>query len=547
MRRGIPIACSPLVKTVLNRAHFLAGRRTSDAQADAEMAQPSSLPPPPSPPPIDVTLEELLSQFDDDDVICHRSPPPPAPPTNSLEQFDYIEELDRLLLQHDDAQRVQAQAQDRPQAQLQWRDSGLEPVELPPPEEEAEEREKIEASAWTGEEESALSPLLLLPPPDEYKDMEEVAVRPPPSLLLQALATPIAVSDLGETVDLDHDTAPPAHFESGFAGAGYSQSFERGQEQCLQYGSESLTIEPVASWSSGEASVDGEHPAHYPRFYENLHRSSELEHRTPKTTILNDLTKFRPEKFRARSQGEVPSGASFATAQFRPRSPSASPCSRTLFLPMAPPSVADTDSGVESVSSLSPPDADGEMSPMCSPPSTSTNIACSVSPKKPATVPGTSVLSSILSQEPEPTKSSTLLNSLLVINNNNATSATPHPLSILSVTDAEDFSSVDAAACSLKVLAIDPKEMMLSVESREAQGRTATSEAHPFETIDGDDLTGLSFLDGDEVPIRSALEDEEATPRLARRKRSASEIEEHWAREPKGWAKIACTRVTLHK
>ena len=538
----------------------------SDADADAagtEMAQPAPPPPPPPPPPIDLTLEELLSQFDDD--VC-RSPPPPMPPTNSLEQYDYIEELDRLLLQHDDAQRLQAQAQIQVQQHQQQprRDCGLAPIDLPPPGEEAvsfgEER-NVEAGR-AGEEGSALPPLLLLPPPDEYKDMDEVAVQRP-SLLLQALAAPV-VSDHhvlhpGETVGSDNGAAS-AHFESGFADAGDSELYERRQEQTLELGSVSLTVESVAAWSSGEAYGDGELPAQCSQYLENLKLFQvQEEQRAPKTAILSDLTKYRPDKFKARIQGEVPSRVSCQAArncpgQFNPRSPSVSPYSRALF-PMAPPSVADTDSGIESVSSLSPPDADGEMSPMCSPRS-STNISLSLSPKKPAKLQSISVLSTILSQEPEPTRSSTLLNSLLIISNNNnnnnnniATSATPNPISILSITEAaEDPSSVEAAVCSLKVLAINPKEMTLSKEEREAQGMAATSEtADLFESIGGggggDDPTGLSFLQGDEVPIRSALEDEDATSRLARRKRSASEIEEPRATEPEreGWAIISCS------
>ena len=550
-----PLSSPTLVKTVLNRAHFLAGQRASDADADAgaEMAQPA-------PPPIDLTLEELLSQFDDD--VC-RSPPPPTPPTNSLEQYDYIEELDRLLLQHDDAQRIQAQAQAQLQAEQQQqqqqqppRDGGLTPIDLPPPEEDPVplgEEQRSEAVRM-GEEGSAVPPLLLLPPPDEYKDMDEAAAQRP-SLLLQALAAPAAsdhhVLHSGETVGLDNGAAS-AHFTSEFAHAGDRELCEQKQEQVLDYGSESLTIEPVVSWSNEEAYGDEEQPAHYSQYRDNLQLPQVQEQRAPKTTILSDLTKFRPEKFKARIQGEGPNGASCQTAkdcpaQFNPRSPSVSPCSRALF-PMAPSSIADTDSGIESVSSLSPPD--GEMSPMCSPPS-STNISLSLSPRKPAKLPSISVLSTILSQEPEPTKSSTLLNSLLINsnhnnnnskndnNNNNDTSATHTPISILSISEAEDSSSVEATVCSLKVLAIDPKEMTLSKESRDAQ-RIATSEAAVLESIGGGggggDQTGLSFLHGDEVPIRSALEDEDATSRQARRKRSASVIEEDWAKEPKGGA-----------
>ena len=96
------------------------------------------------------------------------------------------------------------------------------------------------------------------------------------------------------------------------------------------------------------------------------------------------------------------------------------------------------------------------------------------------------------------------------------------------------------------MLAIDPKEMTISKESRDAQG----IEADLFESIGGDDPTGLSFLDGDEVPIRSALEDEDedaTSSRRARRKRSSSAIEEPWVKEPKGWANIlpSLSRVTL--
>ena len=497
------------------------------------------------PPPIDLTLEELLSQFDDD--VCQTSPPPPIPPTNSLEQYDYIEELDRLLLQHDDALRLQAQQVQQAQHQMQQeRDCGLAPTDLPPPDEEPVsfgEEQRCEL-ARMAEEGSALPPLLLLPPPDEYKDMDEVSVRQP-SLLLQALGAPVA-SDLhqglypGETVVVDTAAAPA----TGFAHAGDHDL----QEHILDYGSESLTIEPVVSWPSEEAYQDGEHTAHYSQYRGKVPPSQVQEQRAPKTALLSDLTKFRPEKFKARTQGEVPNRAKTCPSQFNPQSPSVSPCSRTLF-PLAPSSIVDTDSGIESVSSLSPPDADdGEMSPMCSPPS-STNFSLSLSPRKPTKLPSISVLSTILSQEPEPTKSSTLLNSLLINhnnNNNNATSATPNPTSTLSVTEAEDSSSVEAAVCSMKVLAIDPKEMTISKESRDAQG----IEADLFESIGGDDPTGLSFLDGDEVPIRSALEDEDedaTSSRRARRKRSASAIEEPWVKEPKGWATIlpSLSRVTL--
>ena len=494
------------------------------------MAQPAPLPP--APQPIDLTLEELLSQFDDEDFCGNPSPPPPVPPTSSLEQYDYIEELDRLLLQHDDAQR-QHQAHSQVQSEVHPRqDCDLLSIELPPPEGEAaslDEEQNAEA-VWTSEDGSAMPQLLLLPPPDEYKDMEEVAVRRP-SLLLQALAAPVAVvaADVqfphtGGTEGLD-DGAALAHLESGLANARDVDSYEQRQEQDFDYGSQSLAVEPCIEWSGGEVyGNEGQHPDPYFQYQDHLQLPQVQEQRTPETTALGDLAMFRTEKFKARTQN--------CPVQFNNAAPPGvvSPCSQRTHLQVAPPSIADTDSGIESVSSLSPPeDADGEMSPMCSPP------MLSLSAKKPVKLTSFSVLSTILSREPEPTKSSTLLNSLLINNNNMATSATPNPMPVLSMTEAEDSSTVEAAVCSLKVLAINPKDMTLSKESRDARGDASTSETDHLESTGGvEDPTGLSFLLGDGVPIRSALEDEDATSRLTRRKRSASEMEEPWAKEAKG-------------
>ena len=289
-----------------------------------------------------------------------------------------------------------------------------------------------------------------------------------------------------------------------------------------------MAVEPCIEWSGGEVyGNEGQHPDPYFQYQDHLQLPQVQEHRTPETTALGDLAMFRTEKFKARTQN--------CPVQFNNAAPPGvvSPCSQRTHLQVAPPSIADTDSGIESVSSLSPPeDVDGEMSPMCSPPMLSLSV------KKPIKLTSFSVLSTILSREPEPTKSSTLLNSLLINNNNLATSATPNPMPVLSMTEAEDSSTVEAAVCSLKVLAINPKDMTLSKESRDARGDASTSETDHLESTGGvEDPTGLSFLLGDGVPIRSALEDEDATSRLTRRKRSASEMEEPWAKEAKGGRK----------
>ena len=479
----------------------------------------------PNPTEDDLTLEELLSQFDDDDHGL-LPPPPPVPPTNSLEQYDYIEELDRLLLQLDD------------EAQRQ-RDGDPAPTVLPPPEEEAAvssffgQEQMYEALRVDCEEEEV--PVMLLPPPDEYKDMDDTEAGPDPqpqSLLLQALAAPTAFSRAlqpREKADLDSGAASSPNSEFVLAG----ESSTWGQEPTWDHGSQCLALEPVPSWPNegGDVYQEGvQQRAQDALYQDHWQRSQTQEHHAPESSILSDLSKFRADELQACVAGQV---------HFTPCScsPSDSPYIRACFQ-LATASVGDADSGIESVSSLSPPD--GEMSPVCSPPS-SNCIAplSSVSPAKPCKLQSVSVLSTMLSQEPEPTKSSTLLNSLL-LNNNNATSSAPppNPMSALSITEAEEDSSIEAAIFALKVIAIDPNEMTLSKESSTA-ALAGTTEVSLFQSHDdgGGDPTGLSFLHGDEVPIRSALQDEDATPRLppARRKRPASVVEESWAQEPQGW------------
>ena len=481
----------------------------------AEMAHPN-------PTEDDLTLEELLSQFDDDDHGL-LPPPPPVPPTNSLEQFDYIEELDRLLLQHDDEAQRQS-------------DGDPEPIVLPPPEEGAAVssfgQEPMYEALWVDcEREGEEGPVMLLPPPDEYKDMDDGEAGPgtqqpqPPSLLLQALAAPTAFSRAlqpREEADLD---GAPLHSEFALAG----ESSKWGQEPAWDRGSHCLAQEPASSWPNegGEVYYEGGQQQTQDALYQQEHwqRPQVQDHQAPESDILSDLSAFRADELQACIPGQV---------HFDPCSPSDSPYIRACFQ-LATASVGDADSGIESVSSLSPPD--GEMSPVCSPPSSNCIAPSSSSPTKPCKLQSVSVLSTILSQEPEPTKSSTLLNSLL-LNNNDTSAPPPNPVSTLSITEAED-SSIEAAIFALKVIAIDPNEMTLSKESSTA-ALTGTTEASLFPSHDGGggggDPTGLSFLHGDEVPIRSALQDEDTTPRLpVRRKRPASVVEDSWAQEPQGW------------
>jgi hypothetical protein len=582
---------------------------------------------------MDWALDELLTHLDtipteqqqeiSEDTVF--SPPPPVPPTNSLEQYDYLDELDKLLRQPEEPQQHHQQQQQDfypgqyhyggheeeqlasfllppPEEPIFCVDEGAFqvtlPVVLPPPYEYQDTEESVdEAAAGRHENFTIIPPLQITD--EEVNQCQRVsaaaaaAAAHPNSLLLQALAAP--------TLESPGWASRCASYAASTSEANAFESTAQSAKQSKP----SLSIEPI--WNSDQ---DDQHQQHY-----------EEQEEKRKHNTLSGLTKYRPKRFiRARKQhpelvessdGGVGCSGTVVMSSLAEQLGALQPCSpmltgtadeastpttpeaRTalagssgvrfdlnynarvgilpppmLAPPPPPPPLSfsssthhlDIDSGIESVDSLSPPD--GELSPACSPacrsltPATYTDHASVVTASMVLSPPpiminvakktATSVLSSILSQEPEPTKSSSLLTSLLNGTNSNITStsnaaatvpavpanftsitpltdllnANPPPTEHLEtpplVSDATDLPATEAK--SMKVIAINPHDLTLSKEFRTTSVMSPLSmetEVIECDHQGGGDKTenvGVDdYLQTTDVPIRSTLEDYEKT------------------------------------
>ncbi len=502
---------------------------------------------------MDWTLDELLHHFESiptsssttstGSKVSPPTPPPPAqPPTTCDEQNDYIEELNKLLSSQPQ-QDVETEEQN---AEITSADNEgadppshqpteeLRPLLLPPPDEE------VQLGAFDVSP-GGITPVL--PPPDEYRDSDAKEEQ-------ESFRVTEATEEMYPSAKLEPPMASHADsFQLSWSASGKSGtqsgatpplartcdvrvlSVERvwnNNDQGVSDWKLGLPDDPLATGRSQENSKGGRQWQHQPvdggvgdcNGSKSIVQTSSLQPFPPHIRSSMLISPSLAPPVPPIPHFTLPSSAITPSAPLTPACSSASSVITN----------GDIDSGIESVDSLSPPGAD--LSPVSSPATTAVplsvisappattleykNHQSSYSPSaKPKPI---SVLSSLLSQEPEPTKSRSLLTTLL---NNGCTIPSSSPVvPIPESHGATTRSSLDCSspeesddADSMKVIAINPNEMTLSKAGHATDGNLHHQQQQQSDVGD--------FLEPN-LPIRSALEDIDKTvSRPASRKRPA--------------------------
>ena len=207
-------------------------------------------------------------------------------------------------------------------------------------------------------------------------------------------------------------------------------------------------------------------------------------------SVISLISKLQP--------AAVPSaaaGGELTVTQVRPQSAFAPPAAR---VPPKPPSHFETDSGVESIDSLSPKD----ISPISSP-----------STAEPKLAQEQSVLTALLSTAPQPTKSSKLLSSLLNSQSTSSLSSVINPTNI-NATITQQHATVQSSR-SISIVAINPNDLTISKEQSQVFDIKEVMDVKiedPNATVLSDFMIPPTAGGEIEPLLRSTLEDIDHTP-----------------------------------